>query len=187
MADSDYNGALLHFIKWYSQPLQFCVFGEDAIIQIPNSIVLQRPVNYKASNYKQHSITGVVHLRKENSVIFYLTKNVVQNNNFSTPIHYLKPYDIFVNRPICKSLITENPSLHFDLSKLIPDSDSWTTFILWAWLNLQYSVCIEKKEKPGHLKYLLWCSRRKKSIRPQNYLQSIISTNIPHAEQSKHN
>ncbi len=79
IADSDYDGALLHLIKWYSQPLQMCVFGEDVIIQIPNHIVLQRPVSYKASHYKQHSITGVVHLRKENPVVFYFN-NVVQNH-----------------------------------------------------------------------------------------------------------
>ncbi len=79
IADSDYDGALLHLIKWYSQPLQMCVFGEDVIIQIHNHIVLQRPVGYKTSNYKQHSITGVVHLRKENPVVFYFN-NVVQNH-----------------------------------------------------------------------------------------------------------
>lgn len=76
---ADYDGALLHLIKWYSQPLQMCVFGEDVIIHISNHIVLQRPVNYKTSNYKQHSITGVVHLRKENPVVFYFN-NVVKNH-----------------------------------------------------------------------------------------------------------
>lgn len=39
-----HDGALLHLIDWYSQSLQLCIFREDVIIQLPDPIALQRPV-----------------------------------------------------------------------------------------------------------------------------------------------